>query len=92
MTPGVEFAETLLTLGAAGLAVLVVGGLALRRVWRRRALGEWEGPAVDALEARVGDLEHQEARVAELEERLDFAERMLVARGEASAGRPREER
>jgi hypothetical protein len=45
---------------------------------------------VAELEARVGDLEHQEARVAELEERLDFAERMLAARAEATPGHGRE--
>ena len=90
MTPGVEFAETVLTIGAAVLAVLVVS--ALRRVWRRQHGTERNGPAVAELEVRVDDLEHQGARMAELEERLDFAERMLVARAEVSGGRSREGR
>ncbi len=37
------------------------------------------------LEQRLGDLEAGQSRVAELEERLDFTERMLA---QASAERP----
>jgi uncharacterized coiled-coil protein SlyX len=33
---------------------------------------------LDALDARLDDLDNAEARVAELEERLDFAERLLA--------------
>ena len=38
--------------------------------------------AVQQLEDRVGHLEDQVARVQELEERLDFAERMLAKHGQ----------
>ena len=46
---------------------------------------------VDELEARVADLSQREFRVAELEERLDFAERLLAQRAETVALPPREE-
>ena len=40
---------------------------------------------VDELEARMRDLEGSDQRVAELEERLDFAERLLAAHREEVA-------
>lgn len=65
--------------------------------WRRkRALatlrefstGEVQTERVLELEARVADLEHGQSRVLELEERLDFTERMLAQRRELQPGRP----
>lgn len=88
MTPGVEFAETVLTLGGVVLAVVVVAGLALRRVWRRQG---GEGAALVELDERLGTLEEGEGRLAELEERLDFAERMLATRSGSGAVRAGEE-
>ena len=61
--------------------------------WRRnRALAQ-RGPDTDPgspsrlydLEGRVADLEAAQARVLELEERLDFAERLLARQREAES-------
>ena len=43
---------------------------------------------VEALEARVQQLEAEQDRVVELEERLDFAERVLAQRPESLARLP----
>lgn len=60
--------------------------------WRRnRALrnappvttGEAQAERVAMLEDRLADLEAQQGRVLELEERVDFAERMLARQREA---------
>lgn len=72
----------------AGIAALSMGLLA----WRRsRALsrmgpdtGEIHFDRLQELESRVAELEHQQGRVLELEERLDFAERLLTQQREAS--------
>ena len=57
------------------------GVLAYRRHWARKRgeLGKAvpSGEYVVELEQRVADLEAQQQRVFELEERLDFAERLL---------------
>lgn len=57
------------------------GILAYRRHWARKRgeLGKANpsGEYVVELEQRVADLESQQQRVFELEERLDFAERLL---------------
>ena len=49
--------------------------------------GEVESMRVEDLEARVADLELGAVRVVELEERLDFAERLLAQHRADSAGR-----
>jgi len=71
---------------AMGALTLCIGGYAIVRHYAMRALpleeessGAWR--AAD-LEARVADLELMQQRVMELEERLDFAERMLAAKPE----------
>jgi hypothetical protein len=71
---------------ATGALALCIGGYGILRHYALRALppeeeasGAWR--AAD-LEARVADLELMDRRVAELEERLDFAERMLAAKPE----------
>jgi len=46
---------------------------------------------VDELEQRVAELSQREVHVAELEERLDFAERLLAQRTETAALPPRAE-
>jgi Tfp pilus assembly protein PilO len=68
--------------------VALVGGavavfLPLMRAFARRIEGKAKGdPAlleeIDHLRARVGDLEAMQGRMAELEERVDFAERLLA--------------
>jgi hypothetical protein len=75
---------------AVAAIVLVVGFIAaggvlypLARAYARRLeRGEaGSGPGAEAVEdlrARVADLEAQQGRVLELEERVDFAERLLA--------------
>lgn len=69
----------------SGVLALSAVALAIRRKRGLRQLaaedfGSGEVAALRAaeLEARVADLEGVQARVAELEERLDFAERLLT--------------
>jgi hypothetical protein len=86
--------ETLfkIILGLAAVFAIPVGAYAAvaatRAIWIK---GE-PGPAdpvlaarVEALEGRLLDLEAERDRVIELEERLDFAERMLARRPEPLA-------
>jgi hypothetical protein len=81
----------------AGVVAVSLGLLA----WRRnRALkrmgtdtGEVQLDRVNELESRVTELEIQQGRVLELEERLDFTERLLTQQREAvrQLGAPRQE-
>lgn len=79
-----------------GMSVLAIGGsllFLLVRAIARRIEGKG-GKAllaeVAALHERVAELEAGQARIAELEERLDFSERMLVAETRrGAAGEPR---
>ena len=71
---------------AVGAMALCIGGYGILRHYALKALppeeessGAWR--AAD-LEARVADLELMNQRVAELEERLDFAERLLASKNE----------
>jgi hypothetical protein len=71
---------------AVGAMALCIGGYGILRHYALKALppeeessGAWR--AAD-LEARVADLELMDQRVAELEERLDFAERLLASKNE----------
>ncbi len=74
---------------AASLSMIVVTVLILRYKLKRKELemrgSDAElGPEVDALRDDLADLqEHTRAQLAEMQERLDFAERMLTA-GRAS--------
>lgn len=90
MTPMEEF-------GAASGAAVSLVVLAWRR---QRALrnappvttGEAQAERLAVLEDRLAELEAQQGRVLELEERVDFAERMLARQREApglGAGDPR---
>ena len=84
--------------GALSAVVLVSLGVL---GWRRKKVLERRGPDTDPgtpnrlyeLEGRVADLEAAHARVLELEERLDFAERLLTQQREAvrQLGAPRQE-
>lgn len=67
------------------LAVMVLIGkvvIPIANAYARRVEGKTGGPEQGRefadLEARVRELEIREARVAELEERLDFTERMIA--------------
>jgi hypothetical protein len=70
----------IIVLAALGTAVLILWPLIralARRVEGGGAAAELLGE-VDALRQRVAQLEQGQARVAELEERVDFAERLLA--------------
>lgn len=84
-TPGYPGRDEMVTFGMTGLSVLV---LAIRRHFasRRGELGETTADLgarqLNELEMRVSELEAAQLRVMELEERLDFAERLLTRRPE----------
>lgn len=68
----------------------------IMRAFGRRLEGKGQGDAalraeVEQLQQRLGEVDHLHHRVAELEERIDFAERML-ARPSASPVSPGEAR
>ena len=71
-----------------GIVVASLGALAIRRHFGLKSLGK-EGDEglstsamvayrLDEVENRLGELDQANARIAELEERLDFAERLLA--------------
>ena len=66
------------TLGGSGfLMALVLGPVG--RAWGNRISGKHpEGPEVAEMQRRIEELEAALDRVAELEERVDFAERVLA--------------
>lgn len=73
------------------MGVLLASSLGVLGWRRKRALalgaeptdsGRWE-----AVEARMGEVDHLEQRVMELEERLDFTERMLAQARERDQAR-----
>ena len=76
--------------GQVVLWALLTGGIT-GAVWvaivmfQRQRRIDAERAGVDELEARMRDLEGSGQRVAELEERLDFAERLLAAHREEAA-------
>jgi hypothetical protein len=60
----------------------------IMRAFGRRLEGKGHGDAalraeVEQLQQRLGEVDHLHHRVAELEERIDFAERMLARPGAA---------
>jgi hypothetical protein len=72
-------AVTVVGVPVAAYAAIV----ATRAIWVKPGLQgdkvEELGQEVEALRARLTEVESQQARVAELEERLDFTERMLAS-------------
>ena len=61
----------------------------IMRAFGRRLEGKGQGDAalraeVEQLQQRLGEVDHLHHRVAELEERIDFAERMLARPGASS--------
>ncbi len=78
-----------LAVAVAGVLVVVILTISLAiRLLPKSARGDQKPLADDAerveeLERRVGELEAGQHRVAELEERLDFAERLLARQRDA---------
>ena len=54
------------------------GGIGRSETCRLETTGDLAAERIAELEARVGELEQAESRMHELEERLDFAERLLA--------------
>lgn len=74
-----EAAETMLaTVSGVSLVVLGVRRHRALRNLPTEATGELAAERIAELEARVEELEQAEFRMHELEERLDFAERLLA--------------
>jgi hypothetical protein len=74
-------------MGDATMGFWIAGSIALLGYRRKRALAGEGIPPRDAdqladMEARLAELEVQQGRIYELEERLDFAERMLAQQRE----------
>jgi hypothetical protein len=64
--------------GVSGVVLAVRRNVALRRSPPGLTSGEVQVERLADLEARLADLEQVHYRVAELEERLDFSERLLA--------------
>jgi hypothetical protein len=82
--------------GNEGVISMVVATSLVVLAWRRaRAIrkgvvtgsGEYQAERVVDLEHRVADLEAQQGRMIDLEERLDFTERLLTQQRERDAAR-----
>src|SRR6185369_5356917 len=93
VTAGVMAAVVDATRSPGPMALVGVAGLVVLAVRRRVALaamekrGEISGEPSGAyrladVEGRLAELETLHARVAELEERVDFSERLLASKGE----------
>jgi hypothetical protein len=68
--------------GLIGLGVGTYAGVTVVSILKRRFGGPSEGPAPDELEsihARLASVETLEARISELEERVDFSERLIAS-------------
>jgi len=83
--------EIVLGPDADAIALTITAASALLFAWRRQrglkraassptglTTGQMEAARIEELEQRLADLEAGQLRVAELEERLDFAERLLA--------------
>lgn len=72
--------------GSSVLLFAVRRKLALKKLEQTEGLstGEMAAERIADLEARVADLELAQTRVAELEERMDFSERLLTQRSSES--------
>ena len=84
-SPGGPGRDEMVTFGVTGLSVLVLAirrHLALRRGDLGETTGELGARQLAELDMRVSELEAAQLRVMELEERLDFAERLLTRRPE----------
>lgn len=100
--PAPPFDPNLFMMNGGAPAIVMIVFLALlaatvilwpvMRAFGRRVEGKGHADAalrteVEQLQQRLGEVDHLHQRVAELEERLDFAERMLT-RGPAAAALP----
>ena len=74
------------TAAFGAMIVLVFGGVAVLRFLpqpKARVLEQRDREALDDVQVRVGQLDQLQQRMSELEERVDFAERLLAKQREA---------
>lgn len=74
------------TVAFGAIILLVLGGVVLLRFLpqpKSRALARPESQALEDLQARMGQLDQLQERINELEERVDFAERLLAQQRES---------
>ena len=74
-SPGVQQEAVLFGVTGTSISLLAINRWIVR--WRKRPDDEPE-PRLEELEHRLMDLDGLQGRVMELEERLDFAERLLA--------------
>ena len=83
----------MMTLIVGGGLVLILRGPVGRAMARRLEGSSGTAPElaarVDELESRVAELEQERARTTELEERVDFAERLIARQDQAPRDLPR---
>lgn len=75
-------------LGVSLICVAFFGGIGLMTRFlhpetKKKRLGAEAAERLEALEAKVEELEQSQRRLAELEERVDFAERLLARQNES---------
>jgi len=74
------------TLAFGAIILVIVGGIALLRLLpqsKSRALEQPDRQALGDLDTRIAHLEQLQERVSELEERVDFTERLLAKQRDA---------
>ena len=74
--PGV--AEEPVFFGVTGVSVLILAANRAFVRWRGRGLDETDPLRLEEVEHRLAEIDGLHSRVVELEERLDFAERLLA--------------
>ena len=68
----------------AGTFLMFMVPIAMRNFRKANLVGREGADELDALRAEIDDLRNLPPRMAELEERLDFAERMLTQQRESA--------
>ena len=69
---------------AVGTFLMFMVPIAMRNFRKANLVGRESADELDALRAEIDDLRNLPPRMAELEERLDFAERMLTQQRESA--------
>jgi hypothetical protein len=69
---------------AAGTFLMFMVPIALRNFRKANQVGSESSGELDAMRAEIDELRNLPPRMAELEERLDFAERMLTQQREGA--------
>jgi len=73
------------TVAFGAIILLVLGGVVLLRFLpqpKSRVVNQPEREALEDIQVRLGQLDQMQERISELEERVDFAERVLAKQRE----------